>query len=102
MPKAKAGRSLRTFKSCGRPVAATTYMPHAGCAGLCSLLGCARGPDLHPTPGPDLQACCCSLCRPAPLPQDERPSGHAHGAGRHLSSGHSASLKSLHLTDHCP
>lgn len=33
-------------------------------------------PTSTPTPGPDLQACCCSLCRPAPLPQDERPSGH--------------------------
>ena len=52
MPKAKAGRSLRTFKSCGRPVAAITCMPHAGCAGLRSLLGCALGPDLHPHPRP--------------------------------------------------
>lgn len=30
----------------------TTYMPHTGCAGLCSLLGCARGPHLHPQPSP--------------------------------------------------
>ena len=43
---------MRTFKSCGRPVATTTYMPHVGCAGLPSLLGCARGPHLHPRPRP--------------------------------------------------